>query len=212
MLILGIETSAALCSVAWVQDDQVLSEENVEMPNMHTTLLPEMLRKGFLDLNLGPDKIDLIAVSSGPGSFTGIRIGMAYAKGMGYALDVPVIAVSNFEVLANQAVHDRFPIWTVIDARRGNYYVGVFDNQKYALNQSKFLAEAELLNLFDRQGIIITPIEKFCDTCDLKTEVLIGRYSSAITAKLGKRKFDRDETDDIDRLEPLYIREFSGTT
>lgn len=212
MVILGVETSAALCSVAWVKDTQILLEYNIEIPNIHTTLLPDLVQKGFSRLNMEPVDINLITVASGPGSFTGLRIGMAYAKGLAYALDIPVLAVSNFEVLAEHSIHNRFPIYAVIDARRGNYFVGIFQKSKNTIDQTKFVSKEELVKILNKKGIIVTTINTFAGDIKTDIDVLYTRFSAASLAKLGYIKFVAEGSKATDQIEPIYVREFSGVS
>jgi tRNA threonylcarbamoyladenosine biosynthesis protein TsaB len=211
MVSLGIETSGTLCSVAWIKKTQILLEYNIEIPNIHTTLLPDLVQKGFSNLNMKPTDLNLIAVAAGPGSFTGLRIGMAYAKGLGYALDIPVTAVSNFEILAEQSLPNRFPVYAVIDARRENYFVGIFKNNSYTIDHIQYASGDKLVNILDNKGIIVTSMKTFPDEFKVKIDVIHADYSAAILAKLGYVKYTNGVIDNIDQLEPIYVREFSGT-
>ena len=210
MLILGIETSAALCSVAWKKSDQLLLEYNIEIPNIHATLLPELVKEGFKKLNSSPADLNLIAVASGPGSFTGMRIGMSYAMGFGYALDKPIISVTNFEVLAAQSIGNRFPVYAVIDARRGNYYIGEFTKSLNTLDSCGRYNQDYLLKNLAIGGIITTPIKNLASIPGINIEILQVKYSAGILAGLGLQKYLETGIDEKDQLEPLYLHKFAG--
>lgn len=126
MRILGIDSSGLVVSVAVVEDDRLLAEYTVNYKKTHSqTLLPmldEIVRMTELDLKT----IDAIAVAAGPGSFTGLRIGSATAKGLGLALGTPLIAVPTVEALAYNLWGTDKRICPLMDARRNQVYTGIY--------------------------------------------------------------------------------------
>lgn len=213
MFVLGIETSGIICGVSWINNGQIFLEYRIERPNIHTQLLADLVKKGFELLGRTPNDIDLLCIASGPGSFTGLRIGMAYAKGMAYALDKPIVAVTNFEVLAQHAPRNKFPIYSVIDARRENYFLGVFNKDKYYLDDALFCSSEELTKYLSKKGTIVTTINNFDDTIGPEREVIIIRYSATTVAIAGEAKYkSRRDITDIDQLEPMYLRKFAGAS
>lgn len=132
MKILGIDSSGLVASVAVTEDDNLLGEFTINYKKTHSqTLLPmlDMLAKMIeLDLNT----IDAIAVSGGPGSFTGLRIGSATAKGLGLALEKPLIHVPTVDALAYNLCGHRDMVCPLMDARRNQTYTGlyIFDGNK----------------------------------------------------------------------------------
>ena len=125
MRILAIESSAVTASVAILTDDVLTAEYTVNYKKTHSqTLLPmldELRRMVDLDLK----SIDLIAVAAGPGSFTGLRIGSATAKGLGLALDIPLAAVPTVDALAYNLYGCEQLICPMMDARRGQVYLSL---------------------------------------------------------------------------------------
>ena len=126
MKVLGLDSSGLVAGVALIQDDVLIAEYTTDYKKTHSqTLLPmldELRRMVDLDLK----SIDLIAVAAGPGSFTGLRIGSATAKGLGLALDIPLAAVPTVDALAYNLYGCEQLICPMMDARRGQVYTGIY--------------------------------------------------------------------------------------
>ncbi len=126
MKILGIDSSGMTASVALVTGDSLVSEYTVNNKRTHSeTLLPmidEMLRLAGTE----PAELDAVAIASGPGSFTGLRIGAATAKGLALALDIPIVPVPTLEGLAYNLAGDKRLIVSLMDARRNEVYAGAY--------------------------------------------------------------------------------------
>lgn len=133
MKILGIDSSGIVASVAVAEDDVLLAEYTVNYKKTHSqTLLPmldEIVKMTELDLNT----IDAIAVAAGPGSFTGLRIGSATAKGLGLALGKPLAAVPTAEALAYNLYDTAGLICPIMDARRNQVYTGIYRFEDHRL-------------------------------------------------------------------------------
>lgn len=126
MRVLALDSSGMVASVAIVEDEQILAEYSVNYKKTHSqTLLPmldEIVKMTELDLN----SVDAIAVAGGPGSFTGLRIGAATAKGLGLALDKPLIHVPTVDGLAYNVFGYNGIICPIMDARRNQVYTGIY--------------------------------------------------------------------------------------
>lgn len=133
MKILGLDSSGIVASVAVVEDDILVAEYTVNYKKIHSqTLLPmldEIAKMTELDLNT----IDAIAVAAGPGSFTGLRIGSATAKGLGLALKKPLVAVPTVEGLAYNLYDTQGLICPIMDARRKQVYTGIYRFEDHRL-------------------------------------------------------------------------------
>ncbi len=148
MKILGIDSSGIVASIAVVEDDVLLTEYTVNYKKTHSqTLLPmldEVVKMTELDLNT----IDAIAVAAGPGSFTGLRIGSATAKGLGLALKKPLVAVPTVDALAYNLYDVNGVICPIMDARRGQVYTGIYrfkDHSLYTVKEQCAVSIEELL-------------------------------------------------------------------
>ena len=130
MKILGLDSSGLVASAAVVEEDITIAEYTVNYKKTHSqTLIPmldEIKRMTELDLHT----LDAIAIASGPGSFTGLRIGSATAKGLGLALDIPIIPVPTVDALAYNFYGCSALVCPLMDARRNQVYTGLYEFQK----------------------------------------------------------------------------------
>lgn len=126
MLILGIESSALVASLAFLRDDTIIMEYTGNDRKTHSQTLMPMLEQMVALSQIDIRQIDAIAVGQGPGSFTGLRIGAATAKGLGFALNKPVIGVPTLEAMAMNVVGSEAIIAPIMDARRNQVYNGLY--------------------------------------------------------------------------------------
>ena len=126
MKILGIDSSGLVAGVAVVEDDVLLAEYNVNYKKTHSQTLLPMLNVVREMIELDLNSVDAIAIASGPGSFTGLRIGSATAKGLGFALDKPLVEVPTLEGLAYNLCGTGAWVCPLIDARRNQVYTGIY--------------------------------------------------------------------------------------
>ena len=159
MKILALDSSGIVASVAVVEEDNLLAEYTVNYKKTHSqTLLPmldEVVKMTELDLNT----IDAIAVAAGPGSFTGLRIGSATAKGLGLALQKPLVEIPTVDALAYNLYDAKGLICPIMDARRSQVYTGIYRFEDHRLVvQKKQWASAitELLEELNELGEPIT--------------------------------------------------------
>ena len=127
MRILGLDSSGLVAGVAVAEDGILLAEYNVNYKKTHSQTLLPMLDEVRKLLELDMDTIDAIAVASGPGSFTGLRIGSATAKGLGLALDKPIVEVPTLEGLAYNLCGTQGRVCPLLDARRNQVYTAVYE-------------------------------------------------------------------------------------
>ena len=128
MKILAVETSSKVCAVALLEDKTLIKEEIIEDENTHSEKLMPLIDKVLQETNIKLDEIDLFAVDKGPGSFTGIRIGVATIKAFMDAKNIPGIGITSLECLAYNVEKDGL-ICSIIDARNDNVYYGVFEKK-----------------------------------------------------------------------------------
>jgi tRNA threonylcarbamoyladenosine biosynthesis protein TsaB len=138
MIVLGLDTCLASCSVAVLDDARVLAFEREVMARGHQERLAPMAREVMEKAGLAFDRLDRIAVTVGPGSFTGLRVGIAFAKGLALALDRPAVGIGTLEALAADVGGLVFP---AIDARRGQLYLQGFESGRALMAPDALTAE-----------------------------------------------------------------------
>lgn len=155
MRILALDSSGLVASVALLEEDQMIAEYTVNYKKTHSqTLLPmldEIVRMTEFDL----ESIDAIAVAKGPGSFTGLRIGSATAKGLGLALNKPLVAVPTVDAMAYSLYGCEGLLCPIMDARRNQVYTGIYefvDGKFSVVKEQTAIALAELLEELNRLG------------------------------------------------------------
>lgn len=126
MYILGIESASKVASLALVKDNTVVAEYTINDKLTHSQTLMPMLEAIKRQVDLDLKQLEAIAVSAGPGSYTGLRIGSSTAKGLAHVLDIPVIPVSTLESLAYNIYHYDGLVVAMLDARRQHVYCGVY--------------------------------------------------------------------------------------
>ena len=155
MKILGLDSSGIVASVAIVEVENLIAEYSVNYKKTHSqTLLPmldELAKMTELDL----DTIDAIAVAAGPGSFTGLRIGSATAKGLGLALKKPLVEIPTVDALAYNLYDANALICPIMDARRSQVYTGIYcfqDHKLVTLEEQMAVPAAELIEKLNERG------------------------------------------------------------
>lgn len=219
MRILGIESSSLVASVAIVTDDMLTAEYTVNFKKTHSqTLLPmidEMI--GMLEIEM--DTVDAIAVSAGPGSFTGLRIGSATAKGLGLALKKPLIHIPTVDAMAFSIFGTDSIICPLMDAKRSQVYTGLYefrDEFKVLKPQCAVSIEEiiEVLNKMDRPVIFlgdgVPPAEEMIKE-NLKIPYqfapsFCNRQRAGAVAALGALYYKEGKSETAEQHQPEYLR------
>lgn len=167
MKVLSIDTSSKMASIAIIEDGHVLDEMHVLSEEEHSQTLMPMIEKIFNDNNMDLDEIDLIGCSRGPGSFTGIRIGIATAKAFSDAKNIPLIGIDSLEALAYSVVIEKenndCEILAMINAKNDNVYAATYLVNNGKLNMVK---NAEIMNLTETVSYIDFKKQVFIVGCE----------------------------------------------
>ena len=155
MKILGLDSSGLVASVAIVCDDNLLGEYTVNYKKTHSQTLLPMLNEvaGMIELDL--NTIDAIAIAGGPGSFTGLRIGSATAKGLGLALNKPIVSVPTVDALAYNLAGHKDMVCPLMDARRNQTYTGLYTfdgDQMKCISGQKAVMLGEIIDEINQLG------------------------------------------------------------
>ena len=148
MISLFIDTSCANVSISIIKDGKLLSNICEDIPNEHSKYVSSYVRKAIDEANIDANDIDKLFVVNGPGSFTGVRIGVTIAKTYGYLINKNVTPLSSLKSLAISSNHCG-TVMSVISANRNNYYVGIYDNEYNDLIEEKFIDGNGLVKLIE---------------------------------------------------------------
>ena len=212
--ILQIETATKNCSVALSKDGQtVICKEIAESGYSHAEKLHIFIEEILLEAQLQFKDLSAIAVSQGPGSYTGLRIGVSAAKGLCYSLNIPLLAIDTLEALARKLVVQNGVIIPMIDARRMECYTAVFDvhYQKVRTVQSEIIDE----NSFGELEDIIHFVGDGATKC--KTVLSADKFvyhdemifpSANEMSAIAYDKYKKNDTVDVAYFEPFYLKDF----
>lgn len=216
-LILSLETSTNICSVAVHSNENLLIASELHVEQSHASKLAILVENILSSANIKSDQLEAIAVSSGPGSYTGLRIGTSTAKGLCYALDIPLIAVNTLELMAFQmrnANYMKSLLCPMIDARRMEVYCLLTDPQLNTITptESKIIDETSFLDVLNQQEIL------FFGNGAAKCQNVIthpnARFIEGIhplAAQLGYMAFEywkNEKFEDLLQYEPFYFKDF----
>ena len=216
--ILNIETSTKNCSVTIARNGKTLiCNEIAEEGYSHAERLHVFIEQSLKEAGISYKDLSAVAVSQGPGSYTGLRIGVSTAKGLCYALSIPLIAVDTLKILAAQASVSDGLIIPMIDARRMEVYSAIFTSDL----ESKRETRAEILeeNSFEEfEGAVY-----FVGDCAEKARTVLTKenfnfleeikYPSANEmSAFSFEKYTRSDTVDVAYFEPFYLKDFMVTT
>lgn len=213
-ILLHIETSTTVCSVALSNEDKLLALEEINEGYSHAENLSLLIEKIFRDTGYTFHDLKAIAVSKGPGSYTGLRIGVSTAKGLAYSLGIPLIAVDTLQAMAYDENVMGYPFKIpMLDARRMEVYMAVYD----ASNQQVQDISAEIIdetyfNDEDRSMVLFGPGAEKCREliADNPTlEVVSGVLPSAKNmVQLGYNRYRLEQFEDTAYFEPFYLKDF----
>ena len=213
--VLNIETSTTNCSVALSKNGSIVAyKEDNSLGYSHAERLHVYIDEVLQSAKVSIDQIDAIAISKGPGSYTGLRIGVSAAKGLCYALDMPLISVPTLEALAHQVDAPKGAVVAMLDARRQEVYSAIFDNHFSELRAT----EAEVLTPESYQELLESSPVYFIGNGVAKTKALIAHKnayfiedklpSAQQMCALSFEKYKAKNFEDVAYFEPFYLKDF----
>lgn len=214
-LILCLETTTTNCSVALAMDGKFISMKEDNSPGFsHAEKLHLFIGDILKENNFSPNDLDAVAVSSGPGSYTGLRIGVASAKGLCFSLNIPLIAIDTLKALASKVKKKTGIIIPLLDARRMEVYTAGFslDLDTIFKTQAKVLEADSFLEYLNKGEVsfIGSGVPKFKEVCNHPNANFIeGELPSAAQMlPFAVEKFRASEFEDVAYYEPFYLKEF----
>ena len=222
MIILHIETSTNICSIAVSENGQCLFSKSDSEGMNHAALLSVFIAEAMEFLKSTSKKPDAVAVSSGPGSYTGLRIGVSTAKGLCYGLDIPLIAVSTLEVLTAYALQitettANSLFCPMIDARRMEVYAAIYNQEGIIQREisADIIDENSYSEILERHIVYFfgNGAEKCKATLThVNARFIDGMYPLAENMiVLAEKAYNENKFVDVAYFEPFYLKEFYTT-
>lgn len=220
MKILAIDTSGTNCSVCILDETKVICDFNLSTGTTHSQTLLPMIEEMCKYSNIDISEIDVFACSLGPGSFTGLRIGIATVKGFALSLNKPVIGVPTLVGLAYNIANFDGTICSVLDAKNNNVYAGIFkyEKDKPVLTDNyvtesvgkliDILKEKDSKILFVGDGALSFK-DKFKEALEEKAHFAPVHLNNQLASSIAKAALDKamqNEFDDYDTLNPMYLK------
>ncbi|RXJ01327.1 tRNA (adenosine(37)-N6)-threonylcarbamoyltransferase complex dimerization subunit type 1 TsaB [Anaerobacillus alkaliphilus] len=217
MKVLAIDTSTFVMGVALLDEDKVLGEVITNLKENHSIRLMPAVEKLMKDAGVHPKELHKIVVAHGPGSYTGVRIGVTTAKTLAWTLGIPLIGISSLEALAQNGRYFHGVISPIFDARRGQVYTGLYGNKN---GQIQNLREDQILLLEDWLTQLNNDFENILflgNDVSLHRQLIIEKLGGKATfglvsdhnprpAELARLALNMESKEDIHTFTPNYIR------
>lgn len=223
-LILNMETSGNICSVSLSDNEHIITLNENSDKNSHSSQLAVLVNELFATSGFSIQQLSAVSISKGPGSYTGLRIGTSFAKGLCYSLSIPLIAIDTLKILAKQFIlHHTIPIHSficaMIDARRMEVYNALFTSQlEYISETQPMILTPDSFSEYENRDIY------FIGNGVTKWQQLVaGKWqpsyfiencypSSEAMAYLSAKAFNNKQFENLAYLEPSYLKEFTAGT
>lgn len=220
MKLLALDSSGLVASVAIVSEDAMLAEYTVNYKKTHSQTLLPMLDEIVKMVEIDLSEVDGIAVAAGPGSFTGLRIGSATAKGLGLALNKPIIPIPTMEGLAYNLYGSRNMICPMMDARRNQVYTGLYEfvSDEFRVIKEQAALEVddiiEQINQLGREVIFLGDgVPVYLEQIKERTKVgytfapaHMNRQRAGAIGALGIKYYQKNQIETASEHQPVYLR------
>lgn len=215
--ILQIDTATEICSVSVSLNGSTIGKVEASEPNLHASQLTVFIDKLLNELGLDYNQLSAVCVSKGPGSYTGLRIGVSTAKGLCYALDIPLLAINTLDMMyaGYQKLSSSDVLYVpMLDARRMEVYLEIFDSTGIKVLDT----EARIIDEFSFESYIATKCILFGSGANKLTALFSDSskvtidsdyiHSSSHMSQDAYLKFSKEEFEDLVYFEPFYLKEF----
>jgi len=226
-IILNIETSTDVCSVAVAENERIIVLKELKEGRSHAVVLSVFIEEIFNESGYSPDDLDAVAVSKGPGSYTGLRIGVSTAKGICYGAGKPLIGVGSLESMCSGMIRSdhgitgrvQKPVWIpMIDARRMEVYTTIYNFRQEVLKETHAcIVEPHTFDEFAEEGELYlfgSGADKLVKLFDNpRIHIMKGfKLSASYMAPISLEKFKSGVFEDLAYFEPYYLKDFITTT
>lgn len=213
--ILNIETATTNCSVSLSKNGETLVlKEDYGSGYSHAERLHVYIDEVLKQANLKPSELNAIAVSKGPGSYTGLRIGVSTAKGLCFALDKPLISVATLDALAHQVIVEDGCIIPMLDARRMEVYSAIYDSDHKILRatEAQIIDDRSFKDLLEKE-----PVYFIGNGVEKTKSIISHQHANFIEGKLPSanemsllayQKYKKNDIEDVAYFEPYYLKDF----
>ncbi len=216
--ILNIETSTKNCSVSISKDSEIIGLKELNTGGYsHAEMLHPFINEVMKNAKLSFNDLDAISVGKGPGSYTGLRIGVSAAKGLCFANDLPLIAINSLEILAASCRIDEGLIVPMIDARRMEVYSAVFDIENSLIRETRaeIIDENSFIEYLSQEPLYFLGdgAEKCKDVIISSNAIFIDdKFPSAkFMGQLSEDRFNNSQFENVAYFEPYYLKDFVVT-
>ena len=219
-LILQIETATTVCSVALSENGNVLAYKELEQRNVHAEIITLFIDEVLKTADKRYQDLDAVAVSCGPGSYTGLRIGISVAKGLCFALDIPLIAIETLEgmvdgMISQDILDDNTLLCPMIDARRMEVFTAVFNakGDRVKSTSAQIIDESSFSDLLKTNKILFfgDGAEKCSEVLGINpnAQIIAGfTNSSRHITKKAAEKYKAKDFENVAYFEPYYLKDF----
>ena len=217
--ILSLETSTSICSVALHECGALLALAEIKEPGAHAEKLVLLVDEVFEKAGLNFRDLDAVAVSQGPGSYTGLRIGVSTAKGIAYGLDIPLIGINTLQAMAaSQPLNPGEFVVAVLDARRKEVYTQSFGDSLHEISsiEAVVLEEGVFASVLEKGKVYFVGdgADKVKEEIQHSNAFFPENWEQSLSAKnmgqLAFEKFARQEWEDLAYFVPNYLKEFKA--
>ncbi len=216
MKILGLDTSSSVLALGIIENDKILAELKVKLEGNLSEVLWDVLNQTVSDLKLQVQDLSALAYSIGPGSFTGLRVGLAFVKGLSFSSGIPIVAVPTLDALASQINLVKTLVVPLIDAKKDLVYSALYTNNNgtfQKISDYMLLPLDKMVEKIPSQALfILLEDENFrvkwnqlTTQKNILAKVITVQPSAVAVAKLGWEKYKQNQVADLSNLEPLYV-------
>ena len=216
MHLLAIETSTQICAAALAENGRLLAEHRINIKNVHAARLFSVIHSVLDSASFKQNNLNGIAVSIGPGSFTGLRIGLSAAKGLAFGLNIPLVAVPTLQALARNAPIRNGHVCAVLQSRIDEYYAAVYrrDNYNDSLErETRIYSRQELVQIVPNDACLIGHTSRLQEIAELKSRCFFAppaanHLSAFVVAQIGGQKLINGDIATLETVEPRYYQQF----